>query len=209
MADENLEKKESLDSNSSEEKNEEAKVEAVDAKEPEANLEEEKVEDSNDNSSLDSKDEDKKKKDEVAKKIKKEIEKKQEKQEKLGIYRIGDYLKEEHKWENWVFIVVSILTLLLGALILNGALVVKDNMPVIGSHSKVFAWILVAFGGIGLLYAVWPFFKPAIPEFKKVTWLTMPKFVANCIRVFVFLIIFILLFIMYDYLMIELFGLIF
>ena len=155
------------------------------------------------------KSDDVKKKQEVEKKIKKQIEKKQEKEEKLGFYRIGDYLKEEHKWETWLFIVVSLITLLLGSLVINGALIVRDNFPVIGSRPKLFAWILIIFGALGLGYAIWPFFKPAMPELKKVTWLTMPKFIGNCVRVFVFLIIFIALFLMYDYLMIEIFDLIF
>lgn len=153
--------------------------------------------------------EDVRKKEEVEKKIKSQIEKKQEKEMKLGIFRIGDYLKEEHKWETWLFIAVSLITLMLGCLILNHSLLVKDDFPIVGTHTKVFAWILVVAASLGLVYAIWPFFKPALPEFKKVTWLTFPKFVANCVRVFVFLIIFISLFLLYDYLMVELFGLIF
>ena len=48
----------------------------------------------------------------------------------MGIYRIVEYLKTEHKWENYFFVVISIITLLLGCLMLTGALVVKDNIPV-------------------------------------------------------------------------------
>jgi len=177
----------------------------------EANLEEVKPEEETNEAEEESiqKENDARKKQEVEKKIKKEIEKKQEKEERLGIYRIGDYLKEEHKWENWLFISVSVIVLLLGCLILNGALVVKDNMPVVGDHSKVFAWVLIVISSIGLVYAIWPFFKPALPEFKKITWLTIPKFIANSLRVFIFMLIFIALFLMYDYLMIELIALIF
>ena len=79
-------------------------------------------------------------KDEVEEKIKKQIEKKQAKQEALGINRIGEYLKEEHKWENYLFVIVSLITLLLGCLMLSGTLVVKENFPVIGDYPKVFAW---------------------------------------------------------------------
>ncbi|MCR5350053.1 MAG: preprotein translocase subunit SecE [Acholeplasmatales bacterium] len=191
--------------------NVEEKEEVVESKEktkPEAEKVEESTDEDDTQKSL-KREEDIKKKQEVEKKIKSQIEKKQEKEQKLGIFRIGEYLKEEHKWETWLFIVISVITLLLGCLILNHSLLVKDDFPVIGSHSKVFAWILVGASSLGLIYAVWPFFKPSFPEFKKVTWLTMPKFVGNCIRVFIFLIIFIGLFLMYDYLMVELFGLIF
>ena len=53
------------------------------------------------------------KKDQVEKKIRKQIEKKQEKEAHGGISRIGEYLKEEHKWESYLFIVIALITLLL------------------------------------------------------------------------------------------------
>lgn len=137
-----------------------------------------------------------KSKDEVEKKIKKQIEKNKEKFE--GKSRILEYLKTEHKWENYLFLVVSIITLLLGILMLTGALIVKQDFPLIGSYPKVFAWVLVVVAGIGVVYAIYPFFKPAFPEFKKITWLTWPKFLGNAVRVFLFLIIFALLFLLYD-----------
>ena len=148
-------------------------------------------------------------KSDVEKKIRKQIEKKQEKKERMGIYRISEYLKEEHKWENWVFLAVSVIVLALGLLILNGSLVVKENFPLIGSYPKVFAWVLVGISSIGILYALYPFFKPAFPEFKKITWLTWPKFWANTLRVFIFMLVFVGLFVLYDTLMAELFILIF
>lgn len=137
-----------------------------------------------------------KSKDDVEKKIKKQIEKNKEKFE--GRSRILEYLRTEHKWENYLFVVVSLVTLLLGALMLSGGLVVKDNFPVIGKYPDAFAWTLVIISGIGVIYAIFPFFKPALPEFKKISWLSGMKFVGNAIRVFLFLIIFALLFLLYD-----------
>ena len=148
-------------------------------------------------------------KSDVEKKIRKQIEKKNEKKERMGIYRIGEYLKEEHQWENWLFLGVSIVVLALGLLILNGSLVVKEDFPLIGSFPKVFAWILVGISSVGILYALYPFFKPAFPEFKKITWLSWPKFLANSLRTFIFIAIFTGLFILYDTLMASLFMLIF
>lgn len=135
---------------------------------------------------------------EIEAKIRKQIEKKQEKEANLGIYRIGQYLKEEHQWENWLFLFISIITLVLGCLMLNGSLVVRDDFPLIGDYPKVFAWILVAIAALGLLYALYPFLKPAFPEIKKISWLTWPKFLGNAIRTFLFIIIFTLLFLLYD-----------
>ena len=163
----------------------------------EAKVEEEKVEEAP-----------KSNKDLVEAKIRKQIEKKQQKEASLGVYRIGEYLKEEHQWENWLFLGISIVTLLLGCLMLNGALQVRSDFPVIGEYPTVFAWILVVLASLGLLYALYPFLKPAFPELKKITWLTWPKFLGNAIRTFVFIIILTLLFMLYDVFITELLGLI-
>lgn len=134
----------------------------------------------------------------VEEKIRKQIQKKQEKQENSGISRVLEYLKTEHKWENYLFVFVSVVTLLLGCLMLAGSIAVKEDAPLIGDYPKQFAWALVIISGIGLIYALYPFFKPAFPEFKKISWLTIPKFIGNVIRVFLFLAIFTLLFLLYD-----------
>ena len=147
-------------------------------------------------------------KDLVEAKIRKQIEKKQQKEASLGVYRITEYLKEEHQWENWLFLGVSIITLLLGCLMLNGALQVRKDFPVIGEYPQVFAWILIVLASLGLLYALYPFLKPAFPELKKITWLAWPKFLGNAIRTFVFIIILTLLFMLYDVFIAELLGLI-
>ncbi len=112
--------------------------------------------------------------------------------------RILEYLKESHKWENYVFLFFAVLVLVLGCLILTGSLVVRENFWLIGSHPKVFAWILVAISAVFTLYALYPFFKPAFPEFKKITWLNFHKFVGNSVRVLLFITIFALLFFLYD-----------
>ena len=71
-------------------------------------------------------------------------------------------------------------------------------MPLIGDYPKVFAWVLVGIAGLGVLYALYPFFKPSFPEFKKITWIKGWKFAGNIIRTFLFIIIFALLFLLYD-----------
>ena len=139
----------------------------------------------------------------------KQIEKKQQKEASLGVYRIGEYLKEEHQWENWLFLGISIVTLLLGCLMLNGALQVRSDFPVIGEYPTVFAWILVVLASLGLLYALYPFLKPAFPELKKITWLTWPKFLGNLARTFIFMLVFVGLLYLYDAFMSEIFVLIF
>jgi preprotein translocase subunit SecE len=81
---------------------------------------------------------------------------------------------------------------------LNDSLIVREDFPLIGDYPDVFAWILVVVAALGLLYALYPFLKPAFPELKKITWLTGKKFLGNAIRTFLFIIIFTLLFMLYD-----------
>lgn len=122
--------------------------------------------------------------------------------------RIWEILSKEYKWENYLFLLISVVVLVLGTLILTGTLTVKENMPILGSHPKAFAWVLVVVASFGTLYAVYPFFKPAFPELKRVKWLSKKEFLADSIRVFMFLIIFTLLFILYDFFIMEIWSLI-
>lgn len=191
------EKKQAIGGPKSKKKKAESTYSEEEEKVEEAKVEEENVEEAP-----------KSNKDLVEAKIRKQIEKKQQKEASLGVYRIGEYLKEEHQWENWLFLGISIVTLLLGCLMLNGALQVRSDFPVIGEYPTVFAWILVVLASLGLLYALYPFLKPAFPELKKITWLTWPKFLGNAIRTFVFIIILTLLFMLYDVFITELLGLI-
>ena len=121
---------------------------------------------------------------------------KEKKQDKPS--RIWQYLKETHKWENYVFLFFSVVVLALGLLILTGALNVKEDAWLIGDYPKVFAWILVGLSGLFTLYGLYPFFKPALPEIKKVSWLSFGKFLSNAIRVLLFLAVFASLFLLYD-----------
>ena len=177
------------------------KEEAATPEEETSNNEEVKEEANN-------KEEDEKIKTDVEKKIKKRIEKNEEKQSRLGFYRIGEYLKTEHKWENYLFVFVSVVTLVLGCLILNGALIVKDDFPLIGEHPKVFAWILIGLATVALIYALYPFYKPCFPEFRKISWLKGKDFLRNIIRTFVFILVLTALFILYDNFLVGLLKLI-
>ena len=120
--------------------------------------------------------------------------------------RIWQYLKETHKWENYVFLILSVLVLVLGCLILTKTLTVRQDFWLIGQHPTAFGWVLVSLAGVFTVYALFPFFKPAIPEFKKVTWLSFGKFVGNSIRVLLFITIFALLFLLYDAFITEILG---
>ncbi len=117
--------------------------------------------------------------------------------------RILEILTTETKWESYLFVLVSIAALVLGILFLNGILAIRSDFPVLGSIPTAFAIILVVIGTIGLIYGLYPFFKPAWPELKKVTWPTWMHFLGDTVRTFIFIITLALLFILFDVLITE------
>jgi preprotein translocase SecE subunit len=147
-------------------------------------------------------------KDLIEEKVTTQIKKKRAKEDNKPS-RILEYLKTEHKWENYVFLTVSVIVLMLGVLILTGVLVVRNDFPVIGQNATAYGWVLVVVASLGTLYALFPFYKPCFPEFKKISWLKGMKFVGDIVRVFLFIIIFTLLFLLYDSFISQILGYIF
>lgn len=127
---------------------------------------------------------------------------KQERAEKLSKpedkSRLLEYLKNEHKWENFVLLFLSLFAMVLGLLILNGTLTVNNDFPLIGSFPRIFAGVLVGLAVLAILLSLWPFFKPAFPELKKVRWPRGKAFLADTARVFSFLFILVAVFLLYD-----------
>jgi len=147
-------------------------------------------------------------KEKIEEKVTTQIKKKREKEDNKPS-RILEYLKTEHKWENYLFLVISIVVLMLGILILTGVLVVREDFPLIGKNATVYGWVLVVVAGLGTLYALFPFYKPCFPEFKKITWLKGMKLLGDIVRVFLFITIFTLLFLLYDSFISQILGYIF
>lgn len=112
--------------------------------------------------------------------------------------RILEYLKSEHKWENYVLLVLSFMALILGCLIINGTLQVSEEFPLIGNFPRIFAWVLIGLSVLAIVLSVWPFFKPAFPELKKVSWPKGRQFAADTARVFIFLLILVFLLLLFD-----------
>ena len=147
-------------------------------------------------------------KEKIEEKVTTQIKKKRDKEDNKPS-RILEYLKTEHKWENYLFLVISIVVLMLGILILTGVLVVREDFPLIGKNATVYGWVLVVVAGLGTLYALFPFYKPCFPEFKKITWLKGMKLLGDIVRVFLFITIFTLLFLLYDSFISQILGYIF
>ncbi len=108
------------------------------------------------------------------------------------------YLKEEHKWETYLLGFLSCLSIALGALILTDVLVVNANTWIIGDYPDVFGWVIEVIGIIGLILFIVPIFKPSAKEIKELTPPTRQLFFGNVVRVFLFITILALVFMLYE-----------
>ncbi len=122
--------------------------------------------------------------------------------------KLMEILRKDYRWENYLFFTIALVVLLLGVLILNNTLIINEDAFLIGPISDIFAWLMVAFGGLALIYAVYPFFKPAFPEIKRITWLKGKKYFANVIRVFTFIIVLALLLLLFQAFITEILAII-
>ena len=123
-------------------------------------------------------------------------------EKKKGILSL---LSKEYKYEGLLLLILSIITILLGVMILLGissegakGLVVNENFYFIGEYPTAFAWILIVLGVVAFVLAVWPYYKPSIKEMKKVTWPTKKEMLENTAVTLVFVVILSLLFVGYD-----------
>lgn len=122
--------------------------------------------------------------------------------------KLMEILRKDYRWENYLFFTIALVVLLLGVLILNNTLIINEDAFLIGPIADIFAWLMVAFGGLALIYAVYPFFKPAFPEIKRITWLKGKKYFANVIRVFTFIIVLALLLLLFQAFITEILAII-
>ncbi|HHX78328.1 MAG TPA: preprotein translocase subunit SecE [Acholeplasmataceae bacterium] len=113
---------------------------------------------------------------------------------------------KEYKYEGLILLVLAVIAIVLGSLVLVGeyssgdsGLIVNEDIWLIGAYPALVAWILVGLGVIGVSLSVWPFFKPSIYEFKRITWLTKGKLLSNSITVLIFVLIMSLFFFGIDF----------
>ena len=105
--------------------------------------------------------------------------------------KLLEVLTTEYKWENLLLGVLATISGALALMIITGSTVlsIRENFPVLGqgNNGLIFAWVLFAISVFGLILVIYPFFLPAFPELKKITWPTWPKFLDNAVRTTIFL----------------------
>ncbi len=124
--------------------------------------------------------------------------------------KLLEVLTTEYKWENLLLGVLATISGALSLMIISGStlLQINDNFPILGQGNNgiIFAWVLFAISLFGLILVIYPFFLPAIPEIKKISWPSWPKFLDHSVRVLIFLIILTGMLLLYDILIIRLLG---
>jgi len=124
--------------------------------------------------------------------------------------KLLEVLTTEYKWENLLLGVLATVSGALAVMIISGStlLQINANFPILGqgNNGVIFAWVLLAISLFGLILVVYPFFLPAIPELKKITWPSWPKFLDHGVRVLIFLFILTGMLLLFDILIIRLLG---
>lgn len=121
--------------------------------------------------------------------------------------KIWDIITKEYKFENLILIILAAIVLIFGALIIAGSLNVNPNFFVIGQYPLIFAWFMIVVALVSIVLTAWPFFKPSILEWKKVTKPTKKVMLDHSAKVFSFIIFLSFMFILFDYLISALFRL--
>ncbi len=134
-------------------------------------------------------------------------EKKRPEEEKSKLLEV---LTTEYKWENLLLGILATLSGALSLMIISGntLLQINEDFPVLGQEPNglIFAWVLFAISVFGLILVVYPFFLPALPELKKISWPTRSKFIDASVRVLIFLFILTGVILVYNILILRLLG---
>lgn len=124
--------------------------------------------------------------------------------------KLLEVLTTEYKWENLLLGILATLSAALALMIISGnvLLQIDPNFPILGqgNNGLIFAWVLFAISIFGLVLVIYPFFLPALPELKKITWPSFPKFVDHATRVLIFLFILTGFILLFNFLILQLLG---
>jgi preprotein translocase subunit SecE len=131
---------------------------------------------------------------------------KEKKDELFQGSRIGKVMATEYKWETYLLGVLSVFALALGLLMVSGTLTIKEDTPIIGAQPVIFEVMILVLGVVGLILFAIPFFRPAREEFKLLSFPNGKTFLANSVRVFIFLLVLVSLFLLYEFFISALLG---
>lgn len=111
-------------------------------------------------------------------------------------------LKKEYPFEGLLLGLLGMIVLVLGVYIFEGEVLAIEytNLWIFDAPYKItiFSIIVMLVGAIALIISIGPFFLPGLREMNRVTWPNKPTTYNNLARVFGFIIILGIMFILYD-----------
>lgn len=132
------------------------------------------------------------------------IKQKQEEQKS----KLVEVLTTEYRWESLLLGILATIAMGISLMIISGntLLEINPDFPILGegNNGVIFAWVLMIIAAFGLILVLYPFFLPALPELKKISWAKWPKFLDNAGRVLIFLFIITGFLVLYDFLILKL-----
>lgn len=137
--------------------------------------------------------------------------------------RVWKFVKEDHKFDNWLLFILSLFLLVISILILSGAVsetntfakeyfdISKSGWAIFDAKWKiiVITSVIIAVSAASIVYSLWPVFVPSFKELKFVTWTSKRDLFINSITVLVFIAFLTVLFYALDLGLVPLFRLIF
>lgn len=107
--------------------------------------------------------------------------------------KLLEILTTEYKGESLILGIFATLTAALAILIISGAdgFIIPPDFPILGGkpNDMIFAWTVLIIALLGMALVIYPFFLPAIPELKKITWATKLQMLDHTVRVLIFIVI--------------------
>jgi hypothetical protein len=121
--------------------------------------------------------------------------------------RIMEILTTEYKGESLLLVLISIVIMVVSSYIIIGTLVINPTFPVIGRFPLLSTIIFMVSGAVGLILGSWPLFKPSVVEIKRLTPPTKATYFDHMVKVFTFILVFLVVFIVFDSMITATFGL--
>lgn len=107
--------------------------------------------------------------------------------------KLVEILSTEYKGESLILGILATITAALAVMIIGNVqgFNIPADFPVLGGspNDMIFAWTVLVIAMLGLALVIYPFFLPAFPELRKITWAGWIEFLDNAVRVLIFVII--------------------
>jgi len=117
--------------------------------------------------------------------------------------KVLEILRKEYPFEKLLLGVLGVIVLVLGVYLVQGTVleIRYTDLWIFNTPLKItiFSIFVIVIGAVSFLLAVWPFFVPSFAEMKKVSWPNGKTIFNHSLRVFGFIIILALFFVIIDF----------